>query len=199
LFFFFGIIYANEDKVYTNQQLTELVDQLMANQKKMDGKIVANEADISGNKANILANSVDLQALTSTFNNLVVFNTVMYTSAPPLYPDTIIDFHETETNIGNGMDSSTGIFTAPVSGTYFFSFSGYILPTSPHQGSILLRVVCQNNADKSIFLFGKFSEKFYVSYTWTMSLDQNDEIYLKSPNDSVEGPCQFSGQLGMAQ
>ena len=67
LFLFFGIIYGNEDKVYTNQQLTELVDQLMANQKKMDGKIVANEADISGNKANIIANSDDLQVLTYLF------------------------------------------------------------------------------------------------------------------------------------
>ena len=66
LFLFFGIIYANEDKVYTNQQLTELVDQLMANQKKMDGKIVANVADISGNKASIIANLDDLQVLTFT-------------------------------------------------------------------------------------------------------------------------------------
>ena len=124
----------------------------------------------------------------------------MYASGPPMNPDVTITFQETETNIGNGMDSSTGIFTAPVSGTYFFSFSGYILPNSgPHQGSILLRVVCQNNADKSIFLFNKFSDSFYVSYTWTMSLDQNDEIYLKSPNDQVEGPCHFNGQIGMAQ
>ena len=99
LFLFFGITYANEDEVYTNQQLTELVgqlihtnqqltelvdqlmanqedyttqqptelvDQLMANQKKMDGKIVANEADISGNKASIIANLDDLQVLTFT-------------------------------------------------------------------------------------------------------------------------------------
>ena len=118
-------------------------------------------------------------------------------------PDVTITFQETETNIGNGMDSSTGIFTAPVSGTYFFTFSGYILPNSgPQQRSILLRVVCQNNVDKTIDLFGKFekvSNSFYVSYTWTMSLDQKDEIYLKSPNDQVEGPCQFHGQLGIAQ
>ena len=144
------------------------------------------------------------QALTSAFNNLVVFDTVMYASAPPMNPDVTITFQETETNIGNGMDSSTGIFTAPVSGTYFFSFSGYILPHSgpPHQRSILLRVVCQNNADKTIDLFGKFEKvanSFYVSYKWTMFLDQNDEIYLKSPNDQVEGPCQFHGQLGIAQ
>ena len=66
LFLFFGIIYANEDKVYTNQQLTELVDQLMANQKKMDGKIVANEADISGNKASISGDWDTLQVLTFT-------------------------------------------------------------------------------------------------------------------------------------
>ena len=76
LFLFFGIIYANEDKVYTNQQLTELVDQLMANQKKMDGKIDANEADISGNKANIITNSNDLQVRTYLPLSLEIKNTL---------------------------------------------------------------------------------------------------------------------------
>merc|ERR1711953_650388 len=165
LFLFFGIIYANKDRVHSNKILTNLVNKLRGDQYDMfheiealkveidelktdrtnqQSRIHANEADISGNKANIFANSVDLQALTAAFNNLVVFNTVMYASGPPMNPDVTITFQETETNIGNGMDSSTGIFTAPVSGTYFFSFSGYILPTSPHQRSILLRVVCQN-------------------------------------------------------
>ena len=73
---FFGIIYANEDKFYTNQQLTELVDQLMANQKKMDGKIDANEADISGNKANIITNSNDLQVRTYLPLSLEIKNTL---------------------------------------------------------------------------------------------------------------------------
>ena len=76
LFLFFGIIYANEDKFYTNQQLTELVDQLMANQKKMDGKIDANEADISGNKANIITNSNDLQVRTYLPLSLEIKNTL---------------------------------------------------------------------------------------------------------------------------
>ena len=73
---FFGIIYAHEDKFYTNQQLTELVDQLMANQKKMDGKIDANEADISGNKANIITNSNDLQVRTYLPLSLEIKNTL---------------------------------------------------------------------------------------------------------------------------
>ena len=120
----------------------------------------------------------------------------------PLYPDVIIDFDETETNIGNGMDSSTGIFTAPVSGGYLFTFSGYIVPNSG-EPTISLRV-CQNNESKIIDLHYDLPDKdtaystadFDTNYTWTMYLEQNDEIYLKS-HDRVEGPCRFFGQLVM--
>ena len=130
-----------------------------------------------------------------------MFATVMHVRHP-LYPDTIIDFHETETNIGNGMDSSTGIFTAPVSGTYFFSFSGRIEPYSG-EPTISLRV-CQNNESKIIDLYYDLPDKdtaystadFDTNYNWSMYLDQNDEIYLKS-HDRVEGPCRFFGQLVM--
>ena len=120
----------------------------------------------------------------------------------PLYPDTIIDFHETETNIGNGMDSSTGIFTAPVSGTYFFSFSGEI---SPHpldpliDQNVVLRVVCQNNESKTIDLNDIMGlDPHTVSYMWTMSLDQSDEIFLKFPNDELSSG-EFHGQFVMTQ
>ena len=143
------------------------------------------------------------QALTSAFNNLVVFDTVMYASAPPMNPDVTITFQETETNIGNGMDSSTGIFTAPVSGTYFFSFSGYIAPhPTDHpliERNVLLRAECQNNESKTIDLEIELNhDTFYVSYTWTMSLDQSDEISLKIPTDYLMSG-RFHGQLVMMQ
>ena len=38
--------------------------------------------------------------------------------------DTRIKFDVVKSNDGNGMNAQTGLFTAPVSGRYFFSFSG---------------------------------------------------------------------------
>ena len=77
LFLFFNIIYANKNQVYTNQQLTKLVDQLITNQnmignqlmtcksklKSQESRIQANEGNILENKANISSNSDNLQVL----------------------------------------------------------------------------------------------------------------------------------------
>ena len=88
LFLFFGIIYANKDKSYTNQELTKLVndlsnklDQLMKDQKvtgnvddlqseidemksnltSQESRIQANEAKIETNHDSIAANAEDIQ------------------------------------------------------------------------------------------------------------------------------------------
>ena len=145
----------------------------------------------------------------STFNNLVIFTAVKSEFGSYIIEDQTITFDETETNIGNGMNPSTGIFTAPVSGTYSFSFSGYIGQDVWHDANALLRVYRSDESDTidlydMIGTVGDMFQILQVSYTWTMSLDQSDEIYLKFPNNKLYVPysnaklARFYGQLVMA-
>ena len=147
--------------------------------------------------------------MNSTFNNLVIFTAVFEGRNDSLSgTDDKITFDETETNIGNGMNPSTGIFTAPVSGTYSFSFSGYIGQDVHSDAKALLRVHRSDESDTiDLYDFVGNFDMFYtlpVSYTWTMSLDQSDEIYLKFPNNKLYVPysnaklARFYGQLVMA-
>ena len=44
--------------------------------------------------------------------------------------DGLIVFNTADVNKGSGYDTSTGLFTAPVAGTYFFSFHGFCTSSS---------------------------------------------------------------------
>ena len=112
------------------------------------------------------------QALNSTYNNLVktALKSANFDANYIINANETITFDETETNIGNGMNPSTGIFTAPVSGIYSFSFSGYIGQDVHSDANALLRVHRSDESD-TIDLYdmiGTVGAMFYilpVSYT----------------------------------
>ena len=95
-----------------------------------------------------------------------------------------------QNNILNGMDSSTGIFTVPVSATYSFYFTGTVMYNGNDQ--VLLRVHQVDGLEtKTIDLydgnFGGWNVYYPVNYEWTMTLNQGNEIYLKlAQNNLIE-------------
>ena len=237
-FLFFGIIYAHKDEAYTNQELTELVndlsnkldtfmniqntfgkiddlqvkfDELKSNLTSQESRIQANEADILQNK-DIIDNEID--ELKTNFNDLVRFTVI----ATPVYAvieikgNEIITFTEPETqcrvsscdfpsvqnNILNGMNSSTGIFTVPISATYSFFFSGPISCTG--NDPILLRVHQTDGSETKTtdLYYGNCDSSngyYQVHYEWTMTLNQGDQIYLILPNNKLSYVFEFHGQL----
>ena len=101
-------------------------------------------------------------------------------------------------NILNGMDSSTGIFTVPVSATYSFYFTGTVMCSGNDQ--VLLRVhQVDGHETKTIDLYDGncgiwigYNSGLY--YEWTMTLNQGNQVYLKLPQNDLHA-SEFQGQL----
>jgi hypothetical protein len=93
--------------------------------------------------------------------------------------NTAIPFEVTRTNVGNAMNPSTGIFTAPRPGKYFFTFSGISYAAASHIELHLNGVLIGT---------GHSTEQFYTfSHHATLQLSQGDQIRLFLKTGSVYG------------
>ncbi len=117
-------------------------------------------------------------------------------------PNAVIPFESEVLNVGNGMDRTTGVFTAPLTGTYYFQFSGI----TNNNLEILLQVNGQNIALSAIDLSFTNGASFYTGVTLTASvqLKANDRVNLYNngegelyqPGDGVDVPnTHFTGWL----
>merc|ERR1712062_766480 len=86
--------------------------------QKVDEKQFALEQKLDEKQA---ALEQSLQDQVKKMNEKVIFAAVRSSSGN--LDSGTITYDSLTTNIGNGMDASTGIFTAPTSGLYMFTFS----------------------------------------------------------------------------
>ena len=105
-----------------------------------------------------------------------------------VYPGDDITFDDTVTNIGNGMDPKSGVFTAPISGIYSFSFSA-IQRFDPPEEFGLVQVLKDGQIE---FYIEEYSQpvRFVIenfeglNHSWMMSLLQNEKVHLKMDKSS---------------
>jgi C1q domain len=91
--------------------------------------------------------------------------------------DTIIPFNIEQLNIGGGMNIKSGIFTAPKSGIYFFSFVGLKEDNIPNSQT---RVDLYRNGDYVATSYGTGSgHAFPTTVSSTLRLKSGDNISLR--------------------
>ena len=111
----------------------------------------------------------------------------------------VLTFNDVVTNQGNGFDGGSGLFKAPVSGVYSFTFTGrnrsdldmltfvYVL----HNGAPKIALSNQHNNDMDAFSM--------ISGSWQMRLGKNDKVQLKVTHGALLVHCRtkaiFTGVL----
>ena len=91
-------------------------------------------------------------------------------------------------NIGDGMNVSSGIFTAPISGTYFFIYHG----VSSNYNTLPWLAIVLNNAQQ---LAECFPHRDYLCTTFSnVKLEAGDRIELIHASGSISN-AEFNGWL----
>ena len=91
-----------------------------------------------------------------------------------------ITYDSLTTNIGNGMDSSSGKFTTPTSGLYMFTFSAVSATTNTAEVTIM---VMKNGSQ--IFLIDdeeddkSGADERNIAYSWMLNLSTGDIVHLE--------------------
>ena len=110
-------------------------------------------------------------------NEKVIFAAVR-TSSGDINSGTIT-YDSLTTNIGNGMDASTGKFTAPTSGLYMFTFSA----VSATANTAEVTFIVYKNSTR-IFLIDDEEDKKSganernIAYSWMFDLSMGDTVHL---------------------
>ncbi|XP_062607810.1 complement C1q tumor necrosis factor-related protein 4-like [Saccostrea cucullata] len=103
---------------------------------------------------------------------------------------TKMTFHGLDTNIGSAYDSATGIFTAPVSGTYNFAFTASV---PPNPSSHLVHIFLKKNGKKEMYIFLDYHTQFWLqrSSSTVLHLNKGDQIWMEI--GSVSGQITVAG------
>ena len=133
--------------------------------------------------------------LQTTANRPVIFSA--FQLKVPISGGEAITFSEIEANVGDGMNPETGVFTTPVSGNYSFSLSAAVYNYCHTQ----IRVYKNGQIESIISDHNPYHAEnyYYIGFTWSMSLLQNDQIYLKRSSNDFDlvqfRGVRFNGQL----
>lgn len=104
----------------------------------------------------------------------VAFSASMYTSGSkvfgPFSSDKTVVFRRVITNIGNAYNSATGIFTAPVPGVYYFTFTAFTTSSK--------RAYLRKNGQNIVSVTDHKDNEDSASNAAVLTLKKWDQVYL---------------------
>uniref|UniRef100_A0A3Q2QX60 Cerebellin-1-like n=1 Tax=Fundulus heteroclitus TaxID=8078 RepID=A0A3Q2QX60_FUNHE len=102
-----------------------------------------------------------------------------WTIVGPLNRYTTLEYKTVKTNIGNGYNPETGIFTAPVKGLYYFRFTGVV------GRSGRLKAGLKKNDEDIVAIYHKAGTQASAANGVTLELEQGDRVYIQVWEDDT--------------
>jgi hypothetical protein len=97
----------------------------------------------------------------------------------------------TKTNEGNGYHPHLGVFIAPNSGLYFFSWTMYLRPSSKHSSEL----VANDQVHGAIYTQTVVDEYNCATGNLILNLNEGDEVFIRTRHDYNTGQI-FSTEYG---
>jgi len=115
--------------------------------------------------------------------------------------NTVLKFNDVMYNIGNHYDASTGVFTCPVAGSYFFSFNGLYNNAQNQSGAAFIRLNGSGSSSSGekyrAYHFGSGSNYIQSSTSGVIVCAANDtvDIFSEIVGWHIGKETAFSGYL----
>ncbi|RVE55910.1 hypothetical protein OJAV_G00231040 [Oryzias javanicus] len=120
-----------------------------------------------------------------------LLETQEWTTLGPFEADKTLEFKKVVTNIGNGYNPETGIFTAPVKGLYYFRVTGI----AGSNGE--LNAGLKKNGQNMFAIYQKAGTQAGTSNGMALELEQGDRVYVQIwPNLTVADQSRLSTFTG---
>ncbi|XP_017296964.1 complement C1q-like protein 2 [Kryptolebias marmoratus] len=102
-----------------------------------------------------------------------LLNNQNWTSLGPYEKDETLKFERVVTNIGNGYDPATGVFTAPAKGLYYVQITGMV------GSSGTLNAGLKKNGENMFAIHQKAGTQASASNGMTLALEQGDRLFVQ--------------------
>ncbi|XP_062580164.1 complement C1q tumor necrosis factor-related protein 3-like [Saccostrea cucullata] len=146
------------------------------------------EQDLAGQVQTLMANIIRLQTDVSDLKNQIsvlnakdksiAFFAYLTTDLANLTQGTSLAFSGIRTNVGNAYDPFHGTFSAPVSGTYNFAFTGSATPKTQDHG---LHIFLKKNGINEMYIFFDHNQHEWIQHGGSVVLDleKGDRVWLE--------------------
>ncbi|XP_071371114.1 uncharacterized protein [Centroberyx affinis] len=182
--------------------LSAMGDRVAASEKTLDGlkrENSAQTAQLSSMEARMSASESQLEELQRERAHKVAFSVGLTDSGlvGPFNTETTLIYRKVFSNLSQAYNPTTGIFTAPVRGLYYFSFAAFDFH---YTGTLGLTLYHNDKRAMHSGIYNHDGSNEYVSNALILQLEESDVVYMRLPRgyqltDDTNNPNIFTGFL----